>query len=82
MRRASSDGGRHWISHRTYLPLVESREQYWSVIQRPDAVVDLLEPYPFPGERFAREDATILPKHHSVVSDLPRLEMTGAVDWR
>jgi hypothetical protein len=65
-----------------HLPLVEAREQHWSVIQRPDAVVDLLETDPFVRERFAREDPTILPKQHPVVSDLARLQMTGVFDRR
>lgn len=41
----------------------------------PDAVVDLLEAETIAAEGLAREDSSILPLHHPVVSDLSCLQM-------
>src|SRR5688572_5457369 len=65
-----------------HLTLVETGEQHWSVVHRPDPVVDLLESDVFTAQRLAREDATVLPAHHPVVLDLSGLEMAGVLDRR
>jgi hypothetical protein len=75
LRRSMSRGS----AIEPHLPLVESREQHRSVVDRPDAGVDLLEADELTAQSLAGEDAAVLPAHHSVVLDL--VVSASSVRW-